>query len=222
MLNLSVEVREKEDEKAKNLVKKGILPAVLYGPKIKTMSLKVRSKEFLKVLAEAGESSLVSLQIEGRENNPQVLIHDISRDFLTGNPVHIDFYQPILTEEVEASVSLIFEGVALAEKDLGGILVKRIQEIEVRALPQKLPREIRVNVEGLKTFEDEILVSDLELPEGVVIEKGHEEVVAIVVPPREEEIEEPIEEKVEEVERVSEQKEGEPAEKESEQETSKE
>ena len=206
MLALSVKNRESRGKKVKNLREKGVLPAVLYGPKIKTQPIEVDLKEFEKVYKEAGESSLVSLRLDKKEI--PVLIHEVQKDPISGNPSHIDFYHPILTEEVEATVPLIFEGEAPAIKELGGTLVKEIQEIGVRALPQDLPHEIKVNVETFKNFEDEILVKDLKIPEGVKILKEPDEIVAKVLPPEkvEEELEKPIEEKVEEVEKVEEEK----------------
>lgn len=207
MLTLSAEIRQELGEKPKNLIKKGVLPVVLYGSKIKSLSLKIGLKEFIKVFEEAGESSLISLEIKNKKEKFKVLIYDVARDSLTGQPIHADFYQPILTEEVEAAVPIIFEGEPPAVKELGGTLVKEIQEIEVEALPEKLPREIKVNVERLKTFEDEILVKDLQLPEGVKIKRDPDGVVALVVPPRKEELEEVVEEKVEEPEGVEEKEE---------------
>ena len=104
---------------------------------------------------------------------------------------------------------LIFEGESKAVKELGGTLVKNISEVKVKALPLNLPKEIKVSIEKLRTFEDEIFVSDLILPEGVKILKGLREIVAFAAPPEkvEEELEKPIEEKVEEVEKVVEKKE---------------
>ena len=137
-----------------------------------------------------------------------VLIHNTEKDPLTGDLIHIDFYQPRMGEEIEVKVPLVFEGEALAVKELGGTLVKNISEIEVKALPVKLPKEIIVQVEDLKTFEDRILIKDLLLPEGVKSLKDPEEIVALVVPVEkvEEELEKPIEEKVEEVEKVEKEK----------------
>jgi large subunit ribosomal protein L25 len=104
-------------------------------------------------------------------------------------------------------VPLIFEGESKAVKELGGTLVKNISEIKVKALPLNLPKEIKVNIEKLKTFEDEIFVSDLKLPEGVKILKNPKEIVAFVAPPEkvEEELAKPVEEKVV-VEKVAEKK----------------
>jgi len=206
MLTLKAKIRKELGKKIKKLKKQGLLPAVLYGPKIKPQPIEVDLKEFEKVYETAGESSLISLQIEDKKF--PVLIHEIQKNPVSGKTTHIDFYQPILTEEVEATVPLVFEGEAPAIKELGGTLVKEIQEVEVRALPQNLPHEIKVNVERLKNFEDEIFIKDLEVPEGVKIQKEPDEIVAVVTPPEkvEEELEKPIEEKVEEVEEVEKEK----------------
>ncbi len=199
MLILKAEKREKTGKKVKVLRQRGVLPAVLYGREIKNLTLEVDSGEFEKVYQQAGESSLLSLEL-GEKKFP-VLIHQLKRDPLTDKPIHVDFYQPVMTEEVEATVPIVFEGEAPAVKELGGTLVKEIPEIEVKALPQNLPHEIRVKVDNLKSFEDEILIKDLNLPPGVKIQRKPEEIVALVTPPEkvEEELEKPIEEKVEEV-----------------------
>ncbi|MFC1663925.1 50S ribosomal protein L25, partial [Patescibacteria group bacterium] len=206
MLTLSVKIRKTLGKKVRDLRKKGVLPAVLYGPKIKNLSLEVDLKEFEKVYQEAGKSSLVSLEVDGKK--ALVLIHEVKLDPLNLKPTHVDFYQPILLKKVEVKVPLVFEGEALAVKELGGTLVKNISEVEIKGLPQNLPKEIKVQVENLKTFEDYVLIKDLQLREGVEVLKDPNEIVASIAPPKkEEELEKPIEEKVEEVERVGEKKE---------------
>jgi large subunit ribosomal protein L25 len=207
MINLSAKIRKELGKKVKNLRKKGILPGVLYGPKIESLSLEIDLKEFEKVYQAAGESSLISLEISQKKF--LVLIHAVEIDTLSQKPIHVDFYQPKLDEEITAEILLVFEGESLAVKDLGGTLVRNIHEVEVKALPQNLPHEIKVNIEKLKTFEDNILIKDLVLPKEVKILKEPEEIVALVASPEkiEEELEKPVEEKVEEVEKVEEKKE---------------
>jgi len=209
MLTISAKIRKATEKKVKALRNKGIIPAVLYGPKTKNTPIEINAKEFEKIFKEAGESSLISLEVEGKKEKAIVLIHDFKKEPLAGKIIHVDFYQPALDKEIEAHVALVFEGEALAVKELGGTLVKNFSEIEVKALPQNLPKEIKVNVSVLKTFEDNILIKDLPLPLGVKVMKKHaEEIVASVTPLEkvEEELEKPIEEKVEEVERVEKKK----------------
>jgi len=205
MLSISAKIRKELGKKVKSLRKMGVLPAVLYGHKIKNLNLELDLKEFEKIYKEAGESSLISLNVEEKKQKFLVLIHDIQFDHLAEKLIHIDFYQPELKEEVEVTVPLIFEGEAPAVKDLGGTLVKNISEVEVKALPQNLPHEIKVDIGNLKTFEDNILIKDLIVSKEVKILKGPEEIVAAVARPEkvEEELEKPVEEKrVEEVEKV--------------------
>jgi len=206
MQTISAKIRTEVGKKAKNLRSKGILPAVLYGPKIETISLEVNEKDFEKIFQEAGESSLISLEIDKKKF--LVLIHAIEIDAISKKPIHVDFYQPRLDEEISAEVPLVFTGEAFAVKDLGGTLIKNIHEIEVKALPQNLPHEIKVNLEKLKTFQDNILIKDLIIPQGVRILKGPDEIVALISQKVkvEEELSKPVEEKVEEVGKVEEKK----------------
>lgn len=214
MLNIEAKIRKDLGRKVKNLRKKGQIPAVLYGPKIETISIEVDLKEFEKVYKTEGESSLITLEIGTKKY--LVLIHALELDVISQKPIHVDFYQPRLDEEITAVIPLIFEGEARAVKDSGGTLVRNIQELTVKALPQNLPHEIKVNIEKLKTFEDSVLIKDLFVPEGVKILKEQNEIVAQVLPPQkvEEELAKPIEEKVEEVEKAGEKKEKEETEKE--------
>jgi len=209
MLVLKAEKRKLTGKKVRKLRKEGEVPAVLYGPEIKNISLKLNLKEFERIYKEAGETSLISLEVENDKFS--VLVYDVEKDSLTNEPIHVDFYQPILTKEVEAFVPLVFEGESLAVKDLGGTLVKEIQGVKVSALPQNLPHEIKVDIDSLKTFEDEILIKDLKVPNNVKVLKDLNEVVAIVIAPElekiEKELEKPIEEKVAEVEKVEEKRE---------------
>lgn len=214
MISLSAKIRKSLKKEVKQLRQKGIVPAVLYGHKIKNLNLEVDSKEFENIYKEAGGSSLISLSVEGKKEKLLVLIYDVQLDSLSEKPIHIDFYHPPLKEEIEATVPIIFEGESPAVKNLEATLVKNISEIEVKALPQNLPKSINVNIEKLKDIEDNILVKDLRLPEGVKVLKALEDIVASVSPPEkvEEVLEKPIEEKVEEVERVKEKKEEKPKE----------
>jgi len=155
METLSVQKRDTATSKPHALRKEGFVPGILYGPKLESVALTVDQKQFDKVYKEAGESSLVNVEMEGKEFPS--LIHEVQRDPMSGRPVHVDFYQPDLTKKVEVTVPVVLEGEAPAIKELGGTLLRNIQEIEVSALPQDLPHEIVVSVEVLKTFEDRIL-----------------------------------------------------------------
>jgi large subunit ribosomal protein L25 len=208
MISLQAKVRKDFGRKTWAIRNGGKIPAVVYGPGEKNFSIEVEEKEFKKVFGQAGESSLIELLIEGQKDKKPVLVHEIQKDPVSDSIIHIDFFQASLKEEVEVAIPLVFEGVASAEKELGGTLVKNMTELEVKALPQNLPHEIIVNISGLNTFQDHVLVKDLVLPKEVTISKNPDEIVASVLPPQkiEEELAKEITENVEDVEKVEKEK----------------
>jgi len=203
-IKLSAKVRKEKGKKTSALKNNGRVPAVVYGHKIKNVSLDVDYKEFEKVYRKAGVNSLIELDVDGEKEKKIVLIHDIQRDAVSDMFIHIDFFETSAKEEVEVKVPLVFEGTALAVKDLGGTLVRSISELLVKALPQNLPHEIKVSIDSLNTFEDRILVKDLAIPKDVKVSAKPEEIVVSVTAPTkiEEELAKEIEEKVEDVEKV--------------------
>jgi len=202
IIKLNAKIRKETGRKTAVLKNSGRVPAVVYGHKIKNVLLDVDAKEFQKVYGQAGTNSLIELDLD--KEKKIVLIHDFQKDPVTDKFIHIDFFETSAKEEVEVKVHLVFEGMALAVKDLGGTLVKNISELLVKALPQNLPHEIKVSIDGLKTFEDRVLVKDLVIPGNVKISAKPEDIVASVSAPAkvEEDLAKEIKEEVENVEKV--------------------
>jgi large subunit ribosomal protein L25 len=192
MPELIAQIRTKLGKQNRSLRQKGILPAILYRKGKENVNLQLSALDFKKVLAEAGETSVIELKIEGdsetvetKERN--VLIHDVARDPLNGDFIHADFYEVRLDEKTTASVPLVFIGESPVVKTEEGTLVKNMTEIEVEALVRDLPRQIEVDISKLQTFDDSIRVKDLKVQGAVKILAEPEETVALVLPPRKEE-----------------------------------
>ena len=182
-LQLKAEQRDTNTRTAKALYRAGLIPAELYGHNVKNVHLSVEQIEFEKVLRKAGESTIIELQLpDGGARN--VLIQDVERHYLSSQPIHVDFYEVKMTEKLTAKIPLEFVGESAAVKALGGTLVKVLNEVEVECLPGDLPPQIEVNIDSLKTFEDQITVSDLKVSDKVEVKADPEEVVATVQPPR--------------------------------------
>lgn len=184
MLELKADKREKLGKKTNTLRRAGFLPAVVYGEGMESESLSISYRDFEKVYKEAGESTLIKLDVAQKPYN--VLIYDVKHDPITGRPIHADFYAVSMDKEIKTKVSVEFFGESPAVKNEGGILVRVMQEVEVEALPQNLPHSIRIDISPLVKFEDRIFIKDLLLPNGVKTLAGHDEVVALVEPPRSE------------------------------------
>lgn len=178
MLKLEAKTRDVFGKKLKTFRQKGELPAVLYGPKEKSIPLSLVLKDFKKVWEKAGESSLIELSMDGEKKN--ILIHEVAFDPVSDEPIHADFYAVQMDKVIQATVPLIFSGASEAVKTLGGVLVKVMHELEIEALPMDLPHELNVDISKLKQIHDKILIKDIDFPEKVKPLQFLNEVVAIV------------------------------------------
>jgi len=192
--------RKENGKKLKSLRQQGQLPGVLYGHKVKNQSVQINYLDFDKIYKSTGGSTLVDLKIDDKKP-VKVLIHDVQIDPLNSNYLHADFYQVKMDEKITAEIELKFVGEALAEKELGGILVKNFDKIKVECFPQHLVHEVTVDISSLKTFEDSITIGNLPIPAEITVQEQAKEIVVHVLPPKsEEEIEKELEEEGEEKE----------------------
>lgn len=207
-------------DSANRLRRRGQIPGVIYGHNVRSEPVVVESQAFARVFADAGSTTLVALDVEGDARN--VLIREVQYHPLNDNFLHVDFYQVRMDEALHAQVPLKFVGESAAVKDLGGILVRNIDTVEVKALPKDLPHDLEVDIAMLANFNDTIHIADLKLPAGVEVINAGTDVIALVQPPRSEEelksLEEEVKEDVESIEATAEKKpeevtpaEGEPA-----------
>lgn len=189
ILELKAEKRDIFGKKLISFRNEGKLPVVLYGRGIESMPFFVDSSQFKKIWKEAGESTIIELKDES--NKPlSVIIYDVDIDPVSNEPRHADFYKVEMDKPITAVVPFVFEGVSPAEKELGGMLVKVMREVEIEALPKDLPHEIKIDLSALKAFGDRITLGDIRLPSGVKFTAKPEEVVALIEEMKEEEIEE--------------------------------
>lgn len=188
MLKLAAEKREIFGKQLKAARAAGRLPAVIYGRKEKPRPLFVQVGDFKKVFAGAGESAIVNLETASGSNN--VLIHDVARHPVTGDPIHVDFYVVEKDVVLETAVPIEFTGTAPAVKELGGTLIKVLHELRIEALPDDLPPALTVDLAPLSTLESQILVRDLILPSRIKVLHRSEEVIAAVTLAEEEPAEE--------------------------------
>jgi len=184
MQSITAEKRDILGKKTKNLRKKGILPAVLYGKGESSESISVKESDFLKLWKTVGESTVVALEVGNEKKN--VLIHDVAIDPLKDTPTHIDFYIVDMNKPITIDVALEFTGESDAVK-AGGILVKVLHEVKIEALPKDLPHSLFVNISSLKEMTDTITVKDIKLPHGVKMLDNLDETIVLIEPPRSEE-----------------------------------
>lgn len=182
---ISIEAKKRDPKLNLDVLRKeGFIPAVFYGPKEASTSVTVSAKELEKVWKEAGESTVVTLK--GEFGDHDALIHDINIDTLTGKILHADFYIIEKGKKISVHVPVEFDGVAPAVKELGGILVKVLHEIEIEAMPKDLPHNLIVDISLITDFDTHVTAGQIKLPAGVTLLTDADEIVAMASQPKEE------------------------------------
>ena len=184
---LKAEDRKIEGRKVKALRKQNVIPANIFGNKIKSKSIQVSLKDFENLYKEVGETGVINLDF-GSEKRP-VLVHDVQLNPKTDEVLHIDFHQVDLKEKIEAEVPVELTGESPAEKQSLGTVVQYVNEIKVEALPGDLPEKFVVDVSELSEVDQAVFVKDLKMDRSKVeVKNDAEEIIVKVEPPQKEEV----------------------------------
>jgi large subunit ribosomal protein L25 len=181
-IELKAEVSQAIGKHVAQLRRQGYVPAVVYGKGVEADHIQIEAKILRKVLTQAGTHQLIALQI-GSKKPRMTLAREIQIDSIKRSYLHVDFYAVNMREKVTAQVPLEFVGVSPAVKELSGILVHGMSEIEIECLPSDLIAAIEVNIENLAEFDDMITVADLTVPDTVTILSDPDSMVAKVEAP---------------------------------------
>ncbi len=186
---LKGEIRDPK-KKLTEIRAEGFIPAVYYGHKQASTPVVFPLNAFIKVWKQAGESSVVVIEMpKGKVN---ALIQEVQVDPVKGTPIHADFYVIEKGHEVTVHTPIEFVGVSGAVKSLIGNLVKVLHEIEVKALPENLPHNVVVDISSLVTIDGQITAGDIVLPKGVTLVTNPTDVVAAIAVAKDEPIEAPV------------------------------
>jgi large subunit ribosomal protein L25 len=186
---LKAEKRKVVGRKVKVLRGQGILPANIFGKKIKSTSVQVKIDEFKKIYNEVGETGVLSLEVAGEKAARPVLVTKIQKDPVSDALMHVDFHQVDLKEKVEAKVPVELVGESPAEKQGIGTVVLYLNEIDVEALPTDLPEKFAVDTSSLTEVDQAVFVKDLKIDKAkVMVKTDPESILVKVEPPQKEEV----------------------------------
>ena len=174
-------------KQVKAIRREGKLPAVIYGHHIDPISIEMDLREATKSLTGLAPSALIMVDVEGTSH--KALVREKQRNKLTGTLLHVDFMAVSMKEKLRANVYIEITGVSPAIKELFGVLVTGLDDVEVESLPQDLPERIVVDISNLIKIGDGIYVRDLPVPEGVKILQEPDTMVVLVTSQTAEEVE---------------------------------
>ncbi|MBI3283081.1 50S ribosomal protein L25 [Candidatus Curtissbacteria bacterium] len=176
---LTAQKRTTLGRKVKTLRKEGLIPAHVFGHKLETIHVQVKTSDFSKVFEKTGETGIIDLAVDGQKH--PVLVRNVQTHPVTDDPLHIDFYQVNLSEKVKVNVPLEITGEAPAEQKKIGLLLTPISELEIEALPTDIPESIEVDVAKLENIGDEIRVKDLPIDRTKIEVQTDEELVVVSI-----------------------------------------
>lgn len=182
---LALEKRELTGKKLKSLREKGLIPSVIYGGKEPVLG----ASEYVatqKVLEGAGYHSPIDLDVAGKKT--LVIVKDVNIDPVSRKIINVEFQAIKANEVVEATTPIVivnFEA-SDASKLYHFAMTQAMEEIDVKAKPADLPKELEIDATNLVNVEDKITIADIKLPEGVEFadkELNPEQVVASLYDP---------------------------------------
>ena len=182
---LTLKKRELVGKKLKGLRAEGLIPSVLYGGKEPVLL----SSEYVateKVLLGAGYHSPVDLDIEGKKK--MAIVKDVAIDPVSRKIMNVEFQAISAREVIEATTPVTIVGFEESEasKTYHYALTQSIEELDVKAKPADLPKELTVDASNMQEVDDKLTISNIVLPEGVVFadkELDPEQVVASLYDP---------------------------------------
>jgi large subunit ribosomal protein L25 len=177
-LILMAEPRTIHGKKVKRLRREGLVPGVVYGPVVEnTISVSVERRVFDKFYWQHGHSTIFKLKWDGGEET--VLIHEVQKDPVRRDFLHVDFFAPNLRMKLRAMVPLVVHNAN--QEEMVGILNTILTEVEVEALPMDLPSQIDVDISHLLGVGDHVRIEDLSMPANVDLITDGDETIATVV-----------------------------------------
>ena len=182
---LSLEKREISGKKLKGLRASGLIPSVIYGGKEPVLA----TSEYVateKVLLQAGYHSPIDLDVAGKKH--LAIVKDVQIDPVSRKIINIEFQAISANEVVEATTPIVivnFEA-SDASKIYHFAMTQAMEEVDVKAKPADLPKELVIDATDLKEVEDKLTIADIKLPSGVEFadkEMDAEQVVASLYDP---------------------------------------
>jgi len=161
-MELIAQKREITGKSVKNLRYAGFVPAVIFGKGLESLNITVGKNDFVKVFKEAGETTLIDLNIEG-DGIQKVLVKDVTYNPVKDTLAHIGFYKPNLKEKTSAyiPVELINENLNALIKSGNAVAMVLVDEIEVEALPMDLPHKFEIDMANLTEIGSGVTASQL-------------------------------------------------------------
>ncbi len=178
---------------SKKLRKMGRIPAIVYGKGKKSVSVTMDPQKLREILtSETGENTIFSINLAGKKGKNKVMIKDFQKDPVTDEIIHADLIMIDVKKAIDVDVPIHLIGTPVGVKEQGGILDFIVREVKVACLPTEIPEKIELDVSHL-SIGQHISISDIKVEKEIKILDDLERTIAVVSPPKVEEVAAPVE-----------------------------
>lgn len=161
----------------------GNIPAIVYGPKLESKPIYISVADFTKIIRKVGRNGVISLDLEGNQHN--VVLSDYHVEPIKNEVIHVDFLAIDMSKKITANVRISLVGDAAGVKD-GGVMQQSMHEASITAKPDSIPQSVDVDVSNLQVNET-ITIADIKTNRNYELNHSEDEVIASILPPRQEE-----------------------------------
>jgi large subunit ribosomal protein L25 len=167
-------------KKVRFLRRQGITPVHLFGHDTEPLALQCDTTQLEHVLTHSGKTRLIGLKLDRAKKLRSVVVREVQKHPLSGEIIHVDFYQVSMTEKIKVDVPITLIGEAPALRLKGTMLVHELNRLNVECLPDRIPANVQVDISSLAEEDQSIHVKDISLGEGITVLDDPEHVIVRV------------------------------------------
>jgi len=179
-LKVKASNREIMGKKTRFLRRQGITPVHLFGHRIKSQALQCDTTVLRHIIAQAGMTRPISLEIDEEKRPRNVIIREIQSDPVSRQLFHVDFYQVRKGEKIKVEVPIVLVGEAPAMKGRDRMLTHGITSLSIDCMLDSIPAQIEVDISQLEEVEHAIHVKDIVLDPEITVHADPEQMIVKV------------------------------------------
>ncbi len=146
------------------------IPAILYGLKKDSVSVKIEEAELRKYLKLKNKNTILDLSVDGKVEQvivKEYVYHPIKRSQV----IHIDFLRVDDKQPVTVKVPIEYYGTPCGVKNQGGQFTVMKRFVKLRCLASLIPESFKQDISDLNA-EDVFYVRDLSFENGTFVTPG--------------------------------------------------
>lgn len=160
----------------------GKIPATVYGLGTDPTTVAVDWPDLRQALStDAGLNALINLTVDGETSLS--IVTDLQRHPVRRDVLHVDFLRIDPSRPLSVDIPIHLHGEADEVEKKKGMVDQLLYTLTVWARPGNIPNELTADISHLDIGTN-LLVSDIELPDGVTTDLDPEESVAVGSPTR--------------------------------------